>query len=639
MGPAVALAARIGVAEQRPAIQAVNPRIASIENLIAADPGDRNVFAFVLADQLRLAAQSLRLAKRVGIVSGFFVGTVDGGAGETDGPPGAKAVGTALRRLGIAVDYITDRWNAGLFRALGLEPIVDVTRYLTDARPTHLLAIERVGRGPDGRYRNMRGVDVTDATAPLDELFIEAGRLGLTTVGIGDGGNEVGMGKVFVDALDTADRAVDLDGRRKWATIIPTDFCIAAGVSNWGAYGLAGALSVLEERDLLPSAEEAARDVELLVRDAGAVDGVTHRREATVDGVELCYSIRILESIRRLVVPSPLENTSTTRPRRKGEARGRAISLRVGVLGYGETGRAAVALLTRRGHRACLSEQASVTVDQGTVLAGLETGGHTIDFLRGCDLVVASPGVRADAEIRDALDLCGIPVVSELEFAYQLCDRELIAVTGTIGKRTTIELLQRLFEMTGRKLMIGGNRGRPLSALVLDLDCASPSLVSDSDAAGTSPPPLAIAVSSFQLESVVHFRPHVAVMLNIDEAHLDRHRTVAEYVRTKSRIFMNQRPDDILILTFDDLRLRPLARKHHGRTLFVSGCQEVDRGAWLLDGVVYMNVDGQAVELGRARTPFPENLLSSLLTARVCGIPLESIATALPKLSEWGQSP
>jgi len=88
----------------------MNPQIASIENLIAADPGGRNVFGLVVADQLRLAAQSLRLAKRVVIVSGFFV--PEAGAGETDGPPGAKVVGLALEQLGIEVDHLTDCWES-----------------------------------------------------------------------------------------------------------------------------------------------------------------------------------------------------------------------------------------------------------------------------------------------------------------------------------------------------------------------------------------------------------------------------------------------------------------------------------------------------------------------------------------------
>src|SRR5437762_2956231 len=110
----------------------MNPRITSMENLIASDPGGRNIFSLVIADQLRLAAQSLRLARRVGIVSGFFI--PDAGAGETDGPPGAKALGDALRQLGVQVDYITDERNAPLFRAVGLEALVEPVEYIGRAQ-------------------------------------------------------------------------------------------------------------------------------------------------------------------------------------------------------------------------------------------------------------------------------------------------------------------------------------------------------------------------------------------------------------------------------------------------------------------------------------------------------------------------
>ncbi len=563
----------------------MNPRITSIENLIASDPGGRNIFGLVIADQLRLAAQSLRLARRVGIVSGFYI--ADANAGETDGPPGAKALGDALQSLGIAVDYITDRWNAPLFEALGVEPLLDVENYIARAQPTHLVAIERPGRGCDGRYRNMRGRDITDTTAPLDELFLEASRQGLTTVGVGDGGNEIGMGKVFAEALRAIDHGPEI------ASTIATDFCIVAGVANWGAYGLVGALSVLAGRDLLPSVQQCTDELRGMVEHAAAVDGVTGRREPTVDGLDLSVTIRMLESIRRQTIPSPLE-------------RGRPLL--IGVLGYGEAGRAVAHLMTRRGHRIRISDHQAVTLESGLVVDGVETGRHTIEFLRECQLVVASPGVRQDVPIRDALHRRGIPVISELELAYQSCPRSLIAVTGTIGKRTTVELMRRLFQSAGRPLSIGGNRGRPLSSLLLDDDLSDP---------------VALAVSSFQLESVIHFRPHIAVILNIDEAHLDRHRSIAEYVRIKSRIFMNHRPDDILILPFDDERLRSLARKHHGRTFFVSVRQAVDRGAWLDGNDVVVNIHGTPDRLTDVPTDarlFPENLLSSLVAARLCGL-------------------
>jgi hypothetical protein len=465
----------------------------------------------------------------------------------------------------------------------------------------------------------MRGIDVTDTTAPLDSLFIEGSRRGLTTIGIGDGGNEIGMGKVFADALATVPNG------RRIATTVPTDFCIAAGVSNWGAYGLAGALSVLEGRDLLPSAEEAAHDIEWMVQTAGAADGVTHRtcEEPTVDGLDLGHSLRMLEDIRRQIARSPLE----------GDEQQRSVPpVTVGVLGYGETGRAAAALLARTGHRACISDSSSVTLEPGAVLAGVETGGHTIEFFKaqGCDLVVTSPGVRRDAPILGELHRLGVPVMSELELAFQLGsyghapNRKLIAITGTVGKRTTVELLQETLRLTGRSMMIGGNRGRPLSELLLE---------------DRPQEPIAVAVSSFQLETVVNFRPDIAVILNISEAHLDRHRTVAEYIRIKSRIFMNQRPDDALVLPYDDPKVRALARKHQGRTFFVSSRQAVDRGAWLAEGEVHVNIDGTIENLGQARPPFPENFLSVVVTARLAGIGSEEVAAAVRRLpTEGGES-
>jgi UDP-N-acetylmuramoylalanine--D-glutamate ligase len=311
-----------------------------------------------------------------------------------------------------------------------------------------------------------------------------------------------------------------------------------------------GALSVLEGRDLLPSVAECDSALRRLVEIGGAVDGVTHRREPTVDGLELSVSLRMLESIRRQILPSPLE---TVQP------------LRIGVLGYGETGRAVAALMSSHGHDVRISDTQRVTLESGLRVDGVESAGHTINFLKDCNLVVASPGIHEDAPIRDQLHRRGIPVASELEVASRYSKSEIIAVTGTVGKRTTIELLQRLFESAGKKLTVGGNRGRPLSALLQDQDLTNP---------------IALAVSSFQLENVINFRPRMAVILNIDEAHLDRHRSIPEYIRTKSRIFMNHRPDDILILPYEDYRLRPLASKQHGRTFIISRYRHVDRGAW-----------------------------------------------------------
>ncbi len=586
----------------------MNTRIASIENTIARDPGRRNIFALLRSDQLRLAALSLRLAKRVGIVSGYYIASAK--RGETDGPPGAKVVGDALTALGIEVDYITDEENAPLFRSLGLDPLIEPENYIAQRQPTHLVAIERAGRSADGHYRNMRGDDISSHTCPLDALFIQAEHEGVITIGIGDGGNEIGMGKMFSAAMDRIDHGLEI------ACAVETDFCIIAGVSNWGAYGLAGALSVLVGRDLLPTADQAARDIETIVRDGGAVDGVTGRAMPTVDGLSLDQSIRMLESIRRQIAPLPNLLQQGDRD---------SSTIEVGILGYGETGQATAELMLHLGHRVVISDSAVVEIYDADRFADIEVGGHTIGRLAGCCLVIASPGVPADASVRFELHRLGIPVVSALEVAFQLCDRPLIGITGSVGKRSTCLALESLFQLSKKPLTIGGNKGKPFAELLLS---------------ESSDDPIALAVSSFQLETVVQFRTHIAVILNLFDHHLDRHRTLEEYARIKSRVFMNHHPDDILILSHDDHRVRALAEKHRGRTMFVSEELPMRRGAWLERGEIFTNLQGTVEHIGSADPAFPENLLAAVLIARLCGIDAQAISTNLDRLmierrGEW----
>lgn len=265
----------------------------AIERLIAEDAGGRGIGPLVQWGQLGAAARALLHAPRVVIVSGFFIPAAM--AGETDGPPGALALQQALAALGSEVVQLTDARNRPLLAALAVRPLYTAwAEVLAGGSPTHLLGVERPGRAADGRYYNMRGLDISATTEPLDEPFLAAGRDGRVTVGIADGGNEIGMGCV----ADLVRRHVP-QGQRI-ASVVPADHLIVAGVSNWGCYGLAGALSLLSGRDLLPSAQAAADAVTRIVA-AGAVDGQTWRNEATVDGLPLAKSLSVLESIRRCI--------------------------------------------------------------------------------------------------------------------------------------------------------------------------------------------------------------------------------------------------------------------------------------------------------------------------------------------------
>src|SRR5262249_41661601 len=180
-----------------------------VDHLLALDPGARGIARMFQSGGARRAAEALRGAGRVVITTGFVVAS---GAAETDGPPGAAVLGRALRQLGAEVVYVTDDVTAPVLSATlaALGEPKDVTRFVADAdardtlermRPTHLIAIERPGRARDGVYRNMRGDDVSAWNAPIDELFVVARKTSgrsarAVTIGVGDGGNEIGMGNV-----------------------------------------------------------------------------------------------------------------------------------------------------------------------------------------------------------------------------------------------------------------------------------------------------------------------------------------------------------------------------------------------------------------------------------------------------------
>lgn len=269
-----------------------------LESISRTDPGQRGIRHLFVSGQLMSVASSLRSASHVVIATGFFI--PDSGTSETDGPPGAIDLSDGLRRLGIKTSFLTDVWCEPVLRKARLEPLL-VHESLMALPPdtTHLVSVERLGRAGDGRYYNMRGQDVTATTGNLDRWFLEDLPEKVRTVGIGDGGNEIGMGNV-------ADRVREhIPNGSTIASCVHTDNLIVAGTSNWGAWGLLAALSRLSGQPLLPTREEASHHLEMLVA-AGAVDGVTGKATATVDGLEQSVYLQVLEELQSLV-DAPLD--------------------------------------------------------------------------------------------------------------------------------------------------------------------------------------------------------------------------------------------------------------------------------------------------------------------------------------------
>ncbi len=231
------------------------------------------------------------------IVTGFYI--LDAGFAETDGPPGAVVIGSALNQLGYNVVHVTDRYATEIMDKTGGDyssvvdfPITDedssvefARNLLSELNPSVLIAIERCGFTDEGKYRNMRGRDITDYNARIDHLF----HSDVPSVGIGDGGNEIGMGNL-------AKEVTQVESLVKIPCITQTSKLMLASVSNWGGYGLAAALSALSGRNLLPSIEEEQQLLRDTV-DLGAVDGMSAKQEYKVDGFTIEENSEALQAL------------------------------------------------------------------------------------------------------------------------------------------------------------------------------------------------------------------------------------------------------------------------------------------------------------------------------------------------------
>ncbi|HJO81608.1 MAG: DUF4392 domain-containing protein [SAR202 cluster bacterium] len=231
------------------------------------------------------------------ITTGFYI--LDAKAAETDGPPGAVAIGNALRDLGYEVVYVTDRFATSLLAKTGGDharviefPIMDdetssqfASGMMSEIDPSIVISIERCGFTHEGMYRNMRGRDITPFNARIDHIFTDD----RPSVGIGDGGNEIGMGNL-AEEIPKIETLVELP------CVTKTTKLMLASVSNWGGYGLVAALSEAKGQNLLPSIEDEQALMKQTV-DLGAVDGMSGKQEYKVDGFTLEENSQTLQAL------------------------------------------------------------------------------------------------------------------------------------------------------------------------------------------------------------------------------------------------------------------------------------------------------------------------------------------------------
>lgn len=222
---------------------------------------------------------------------------------------------------------------------------------------------------------------------------------------------------------------------------------------------------------------------------------------------------------------------------------------RVLVVGWGRSGRAAADALVREGARVTVNDRGTAEalgIDTAALAArGIQFmgGGHPVDLFTGADLIVMSPGVDPQPHKLPALaaaDAAGVPVWGEVEMGARFIRSTIVAVGGTNGKSTVTTWLAALAAGTGRPLFVGGNLGTPVCEGV-------------GSAAFTDPDGLCVLeVSSFQMERVVTFRPHINLLLNITEDHLDRYPSFTAYADAKGNAFQRQVKGDHAIVPWRD---------------------------------------------------------------------------------------
>lgn len=269
----------------------------SIEDVILrhSDRGMNILRKYLDSDYCVKAAEKILSWEKgcVFLMTGFYVA----GFAETDGPVGTCTIAKALEKLGYSPVVITDKFCTNFFEIenINVEYIDnsfsqnEMEELIEKYSPKGMISIERCGKNKFGEYANMRGISISEFTAPLDNLFEKYEGV-IPTIGVGDGGNEIGMGCL----KDVITQRSSLE-----PCIVKADYLVIATVSNWGAYGITCALGIKTGKELLPTFNWIRKYIQNTV-DIGSVDGVTHERVVSVDGKGMDIEEEIIEELRKI---------------------------------------------------------------------------------------------------------------------------------------------------------------------------------------------------------------------------------------------------------------------------------------------------------------------------------------------------
>jgi UDP-N-acetylmuramoylalanine--D-glutamate ligase len=292
------------------------------------------------------------------------------------------------------------------------------------------------------------------------------------------------------------------------------------------------------------------------------------------------------------------------------------------VLGLAKSGVTAAGLLHRLGAFVTVNDIKPLSENpeaRGLLEEGIKVvcGEHPIELLEeGFELIVKNPGIPyRNPMIVEALEK-GIPVITEVELAYEISESPFIAITGTNGKTTTTTLAFEMLKEGEKSPLIAGNIGKVASGVA---------------EVATKENTIVIELSSFQLMGICTFNPKIAIITNLYDAHLDYHGTKKEYIEAKANITKNQTSAEFLIVNADQQEVMEIARKSKAKIIPFSTMRELDEGAYVRDGWVCFNGEKvmQIAEIALPGKHNLENILSSMAAAKLSGVENRAIQEVL----------
>ncbi|GFI44510.1 UDP-N-acetylmuramoylalanine--D-glutamate ligase [Lachnospiraceae bacterium] len=291
------------------------------------------------------------------------------------------------------------------------------------------------------------------------------------------------------------------------------------------------------------------------------------------------------------------------------------------VFGSGISGIGAAKLLEAQGAKVTLYDgNEKLLVDEVRKKLGKESkaeiflGAFPEDLYDTLDIAILSPGVPTDIPIVNRMREQGILITGEVELAYESGKGDVLAITGTNGKTTTTALLGEIMG-NYKKTFVVGNIGNPYTTAAPEMDEASVTVAE---------------MSSFQLETIIDFRPKVSAILNFTPDHLNRHHTMEAYVSAKKNIARNQTKEDYCILNYEDPLTREFGENIQAQVLYFSSQRKLEKGIYLDDGnIIYKNGEELLIcrveDLNLLGTHNYENVMAAAAMALVYGVPAKIV--------------